>query len=54
MSLKSHTAGTWAGAVTLSSAVANGATSLAVTCTTGDTFKKGDVIGLGASTASTR
>jgi hypothetical protein len=48
MSLKSHTAGTWAGAVTLSSAVANGATSLAVTCTTGDTFKAGDVIGLGA------
>lgn len=47
MSLKSHTAGTWAGAVTLSSAVANGANSLAVTCTTGDTFKEGDVIGIG-------
>lgn len=47
MSLKSHTAGTWAGAVTLSSAVANGASSLAITCTTGDTFKEGDVIGLG-------
>lgn len=49
MSLKSHTAGNWQGAVTLSSAVANGATSLAVTCTTGDTFKEGDVIGLGAT-----
>ncbi|HYC00467.1 MAG TPA: P22 phage major capsid protein family protein [Candidatus Limnocylindrales bacterium] len=48
MSLKSHTAGTWAGAVTLNGAVANGATSLAVTCTTGDTFKEGDVIGLGS------
>lgn len=45
-SLYNHTAGTWAGAVTLSSAVANGATSIAVTCTTGDTFKKGDKIGL--------
>jgi hypothetical protein len=48
MSLKSHTAGTWAGAVTLSAAPANGAQSLSITCTTGDTFKEGDVIGLGA------
>lgn len=47
MSLADHTAGTWAGAVTLSSAVSNGATSIAVTCTTGDTFLAGDVIGLG-------
>lgn len=46
MSLKSHTAGTWAGSVTLSSAASNGATSLAVTCTTGDTFLEGDVIGI--------
>lgn len=46
MSLKTHTAGTWAGAVTLSSAPANGAQSLAVTCTTGDTFNKGDKIAL--------
>lgn len=46
MSLKSHTAGTWAGAVTLSASAANGATSIALTCTTGDTFKEGDVIGL--------
>ncbi len=49
MSLKTHTAGAWAGAVTLSSAPANGASSLAVTCTTGDTFKKGDKIGFAAS-----
>lgn len=47
-SLYTHTAGTWAGAVTLSSAVANGATSIAVTCTTGDTFLKGDKIGIGS------
>lgn len=47
-SLYSHTAGTWGGAVTLSSAAANGATSLAVTCTDGDTFKKGDKIGIGS------
>lgn len=46
MSLKSHTAGTWAGAVTLASAPANGASELSLTCTTGDTFKEGDVIGL--------
>jgi len=45
-SLYTHTAGTWGGAVTLSSAVANGATSLAVTCTNGDTFKQGDKIGI--------
>ena len=47
-SLYQHTAGTWGGAVTLSSAAANGATSLAVTCTDGDTFKKGDKIGIGS------
>lgn len=46
MSLKSHTAGTWAGSVTLASAVSNGASELSLTCTTGDTFKAGDVIGL--------
>jgi hypothetical protein len=46
MSLKSHTAGTWAGAVSLSANVSNGATSLALTCTTGDTFKEGDIIGI--------
>lgn len=42
MSLYRHTAGTWAGAVTVATAPANGATTLAVTCTTGDTFKTGD------------
>lgn len=46
MSLKTHTAGTWAGAVSLASAVANGANELAVTCTSGDTFRKGDKIGI--------
>lgn len=46
MSLKSHTAGTWAGAVTLASAPVSGATTLSLTCTTGDTFKKGDVFSL--------
>lgn len=45
-SLVDHTAGTWAGAVSLASAVANGASELSLTCTTGDTFKEGDVIGL--------
>lgn len=52
MSLYSHTAGTWAGAVTVTSAPANGATTLAVTCTTGDTFKKGDVIGIASRYAT--
>jgi len=46
MSLKTHTAGTWASTVSLASSVANGDSSLAVTCTNGDTFKEGDVIGL--------
>ena len=36
-----HTAGTWAGAVTVSGAGQSGS-SLLVACTTGDTFKKGD------------
>lgn len=43
MSLYRHTAGTWAGAVTVTSTqTSDGITSLALTCTTGDTFKKGD------------
>ncbi len=42
MSLYRHTAGTWAGAVTVTTAPANGATTLALTCTTGDTFMVGD------------
>jgi hypothetical protein len=41
-SLYSHTAGTWAGAVTVTSAVSSGATSIPVTATAGDTFKVGD------------
>lgn len=46
MSLAQHTAGTWAGAVSLASSVANGASELSLTCTTNDTFKEGDVIGI--------
>lgn len=43
MSLYRHTAGTWAGAVTVTATVtADGASTLGVTCTTGDTFKNGD------------
>lgn len=42
VSLYKHTAGTWAGAVTASSAQVGN--SIALTCTTGDTFKKGDVV----------
>lgn len=45
MSLYSHTAGTWAGAVTVSGANQSGS-SLLVACTTGDTFKKGDVFSI--------
>lgn len=41
MSLYRHTAGTWAGAVTVSGASQSGS-SLLVNCTSGDTFKKGD------------
>jgi hypothetical protein len=40
-SLYRHTAGTWAGAVTVNGAGQSGST-LNVTCTTGDTFKQGD------------
>lgn len=46
MSLADHTAGTWAGSVSLASAVSNGGNSLSVTCTSGDTFLEGDVIGI--------
>jgi hypothetical protein len=46
MSLYRHTAGTWAGAVTITTAPANGASTLSLTCTTGDTFKKGDKIAI--------
>lgn len=53
-SLWRHTAGTWAGAVTVTSApvldpdAGTGITSLAITATNGDTFKKGDVINVAA------
>jgi hypothetical protein len=43
MSLYRHTAGTWAGAVTVNGAGQSGS-SINVTCTTGDTFFKGDKI----------
>ncbi len=44
-SLYRHTAGTWGGAVTVTGAGQSGST-LNVTCTTGDTFLKGDVISI--------
>ena len=44
-SLYTHTAGTWAGAVTVNGAGQSG-TSLAITCTAGDTFLQGDKIGI--------
>jgi P22 coat protein - gene protein 5 len=51
-SLWNHTAGSWAGAVTVAATPAvnadagTGITSITVTCTTGDTFKKGDVVNI--------
>lgn len=53
-SLYRHTAGTWAGAVTVSATPAvnadlgTGITSIVLACTTGDTFKKGDVVNFAA------
>jgi hypothetical protein len=46
MSLYDHTAGDWDGAVTVATAPANGATSIALVCTTGDTFLTGDVFSI--------
>lgn len=46
MSLYTHTAGTWAGAVTVATTATDGATTLALTCTTGDTFLTGDKFGV--------
>lgn len=43
MSLYTNTAGTWAGTVELSAALADGASTAALTCTTGDTFLKGNI-----------
>lgn len=48
MSLYSTTAGNWQGAVTVNGAVADGATSINVTCTTGDTFNANDIISVAA------
>lgn len=56
MSLYRHTAGTWAGAVTVSGAVVQpltpgpvaGVSSMLVNCTSGDTFKKGDKFSIAA------
>ena len=45
MSLYSHTAGSWAAANTVNTTLTDGATSMVVSCTSGDTFKKGDIIG---------
>lgn len=45
MSLYDHTAGTWAGAVTVNGAGQSGNT-LTITATAGDTFLTGDVVGL--------
>ncbi len=45
MSLPRHTAGTWAGAVTVNGANQTG-TALNINCTSGDTFKAGDVISI--------
>jgi P22 coat protein - gene protein 5 len=53
-SLWRHTAGTWAGAVTVSATPAvdpdagTGITSMVLACTTGDTFKQGDVVNVAA------
>lgn len=46
MSLYTHTAGTWQGAVSITTTATDGATSLVLTCTTGDTFKAGDKFGI--------
>ncbi len=46
MSLYDHTAGTWQGAVSVTTTLTDGATSMVLTATTGDTFKPGDVIGI--------
>ena len=49
MSLYSHTSGIWAGAVTVTTTSVSGDTTLAVTCTTGDTFNKGDAFDVAGS-----
>ncbi len=51
MSLYTHTAGTWQGAVTLAATAVDGDTTLALTVTSGDTFKAGDKISIASSYA---
>lgn len=48
MSLYDHTAGTWQGAVTINTAPVDGASTLVVNCTSGDTFRTGDVFSIDA------
>lgn len=48
-SLYRHTAGTWAGAVTVTTTLVDGATTVALTCTTSDTFKVGDKFAFAAA-----
>jgi hypothetical protein len=48
MSLFRHTSGVWAGAVTVTTAVTDGATSMTVTCANGDTVKVGDKFAVNA------
>lgn len=47
MSLYDHTAGTWQGAVTVTTGGLSG-NQLTLTCTTGDTFNEGDILGIQA------
>lgn len=49
VSLYQHTAGTWASTVTVATGSVNGDTTLAVTCTNGDTFNQGDKIAISAT-----
>lgn len=44
--LYSHTAGTWQGAVSVTTTSVDGASTIVLTCTTGDTFKQGDVFSI--------
>lgn len=46
MSLRTHTAGTWAAGNTLSASSVTGDSSIVIACTSGDTVKKGDKIGI--------
>ncbi len=53
MSLYDHTAATWAGVVEITSTLAtDGTTTMVLTCTNGDTFKKGDKFSIAAVNAA--